>query len=69
MLDYQQRVVDEKEELDTRIQKLATFFETETFKNLDVAEMDRLGRQFTHIRGYSEVLTERIAAFSKDTSG
>lgn len=61
---HQQRVVIEKADLDEKLTKLRAFFGTETFANLDDAEMERLQRQADHMSAYSEVLGERIAAFS-----
>lgn len=46
---HQQRVVTEKAELDEKIGKLRAFFGTETFADLDAAEMERLQRQADHI--------------------
>lgn len=60
---HQQRVVDEKAELDEKLGKLRAFFGTDIFANLEDAEMDRLQRQADHMSAYSGVLGERIAAF------
>jgi hypothetical protein len=63
MQPHQQRVVAEKAELDEKLAKLSTFFNTETFAGLDEAEQERLQRQAGHMAAYSKVLGERIAAF------
>lgn len=63
MQPHQQRVVDEKADLDAKHTALARFFETEIFKNLDEAEQQRLARQIAYMSLYSQVLGERIAAF------
>lgn len=60
---HQQRVVDEKRELDERLEKLNAFFRTPTFHGLDGVEQGRLGRQAGIMMQYSAVLAERIAAF------
>lgn len=60
---HQQRVVDEKAELDERLLKLRGFFNTDTFRALAVEEHDRLFRQANAMDAYSVVLGERIAAF------
>lgn len=60
---YQQRVIDEKVELDAKLGKLRDFFGTVTFIALDVAEKKRLERQSDAMADYSDVLGERIAAF------
>lgn len=64
MQPYQERVIAEKAELDERLAKLRAFFETEAFTELDNAEIERLQRQAVFMSAYSEVLRERIAAFS-----
>ena len=60
---YRERVVVEKQELDGKIEKLADFFKTTIYYNLDIAEKGRMQRQVVLMRGYSNVLGERIAAF------
>lgn len=61
--DYQQRVVDEKTQLDERLTSLRNFFSTETFKGLHTDERRRLARQWWVMTEYSSILGERIAAF------
>lgn len=63
MQPHQERVVTEKTELDERLGKLTSFFETQTFAGLANAEQARLSRQAAVMREYSDVLAERIAAF------
>lgn len=60
---HQQRVVDEKTELDAKLNKLDAFFEN-PISRLDVSERKRLQLQASFMRAYSDVLGERIAAFS-----
>ncbi len=60
---HQQRVVDEKRELDERIAKLHAFQSNPIFKSLPPAEIGRLYRQENAMREYSAVLAERIQAF------
>lgn len=60
---HQQRVVDEKRELDDRREKLNAFFSTSIFHGLPESEQSRLLRQGVAMRTYSEILGERIAAF------
>lgn len=64
MAPHQQRVVDEKAELDDRLGKLTSFFGTEIFAGLDSAEMERLRRQAEVMQEYSDILGQRIAAFT-----
>lgn len=60
---HQQRVVDEKRELDDRREKLMAYFSTPFFPDLPESEQIRLERQAVAMRSYSEILGERIAAF------
>lgn len=60
---HQQRVVDEKRELDVKLEKLVAFFDTETYQELDSEERYRLRRQANAMYSYSKILGERIAAF------
>jgi len=60
---HQQRIVDEKAELDERLAKLMTFTCTPTFAALDEAERNRLAQQAETMAKYSEILGERIEAF------
>jgi len=63
MQPHQERVVAEKTELDSKIEKLDTFRHGDIYHTLTVAERDRLTRQYAHMKDYSNVLGERIAAF------
>lgn len=61
---HQQRVVDERSELDTKIAALFAFIDSSpVFKTLDAAEQERLTRQREFMCAYSNVLKERIEAF------
>ena len=60
---HQQRVVDERRELDERRDKLSAFYSTPIFHGLPESEQSRLLRQGVAMRSYSEILGERIAAF------
>lgn len=65
MKPHQQRVVDEKTELDAKRIKLEAFINNgdgAIFKALDVNEQDRLNRQLIAMNDYFLVLGERIAA-------
>ena len=63
MEDYQQRVVDEKDELDQKLDRLSVFMKGDTFKGLPSEEQSRMDRQLKAMSAYSEILAERIAAF------
>jgi hypothetical protein len=66
MLDYQQRVVDEKIQLDERLEKLREFMKGNFFKKVKEEEQKRMMRQEASMDIYSDVLGERIAAFSQE---
>jgi len=63
MAPHQQRVVDEKTELDAKLEKLDTFGRTELYQTLPADEQGRLNRQHSVMEEYSRILGERIAAF------
>jgi hypothetical protein len=63
MQPHQQRVVDEKTELDEKLKKLDAFGRTELFASLPADEQGRLNRQHSVMEKYSAILGERIAAF------
>lgn len=63
MQDFQKRVIEEKNELDSRIEKLGAFGLSETFAKLPGDEQGRMIRQLAMMEGYSEALGQRIAAF------
>ena len=61
---HQQRVLDEKQDLDLRIARLDEFMRRNpTFTTLDAPERDRLEIQLDLMRDYSGILGERIANF------
>jgi hypothetical protein len=60
---HQQRVVDEKADLDEKIEKLGLFFATPTFTSLPAEEQSRLRQQQHAMTAYSCILRERIEAF------
>lgn len=60
---HQQRVVDEKTELDDKRTKLLAFIESPKFAELPDAERGHLARQADVMREYSIVLGKRIAGF------
>lgn len=61
---HQQRVVDEKEELDAKRSKLGDFIASSPiFANLPSDERGRLVAQFRVMTEYSVILRDRIEAF------
>ena len=62
---HQQRVVDEKTELDKKATALSNFIGlSPIFEKLDPAEQERLREQNDVMWQYSEILGARIAAFT-----
>ena len=64
MQPYQERVVAEKKELDERLAKLKTFLMGAIFQGLTTDEKLRLSKQAKLMKEYSDMLGERIAAFT-----
>ena len=63
MLPHQQRVVDEKSELDEKLAKLSGFFSNPIFAGLAPEEQCRLKSQAYHMSEYSRILGQRIENF------
>lgn len=64
MAPHQQRVVDEKRELDEKAKKLSDFIGSNSmFTEIDPAEQERMTKQCEIMWEYSEILGKRIAAF------
>jgi len=59
---HQQRVVDEHRELTLKLNKLHGVFSTPTFAALDNAEQARMRAQSVFMRGYQDMLEERVEA-------
>lgn len=65
MLPHQQRVINEKADLDDKATKLSNFIGTNPmFDSIDPAEQERLKEQCEIMWQYSEILGQRIKAFS-----
>lgn len=61
---HQQRVVEEKKELDVKIKALQTFIErNEMFYNMSPEEMSDMRRQLCTMETYSQILQRRINRF------
>jgi hypothetical protein len=63
MTDWQQRVIDEKRELDAKLVKLDVFLESGAFKSLDVVDKAVLKDQRVIMFKYSCLLNIRIELF------
>jgi hypothetical protein len=62
-LPHQQRVIDEKTELDMKLIALTSFFSTDIFKGLNQKNQDLLTSQEVAMDEYSQILAERISLF------
>jgi hypothetical protein len=60
---HQQRVVQERDDLQERTTKLDAFIQSPLFKTVDPAEQTRLGRQSALMHDLLLLLNERIAVF------
>jgi hypothetical protein len=64
MLDYQQRVVNEKANLDKLIADLESFLQSDRFRDIkNDYEKERISRQRGIMIAYSNSLNERITHF------
>jgi hypothetical protein len=63
MKPHQERVVQERKDLDEKIDKLDEFIDGEIFKTLPKDEQDRLVVQSAAMTNYSDILYARINAF------
>lgn len=64
MLEYQQRVVDEKAELDKKAKALGAFIgHSSEFEKLNATDQELLKEQNDIMWQYSEILGARIAVF------
>jgi hypothetical protein len=63
MQPHQERVVAERQDLKTKIERLSAFTTSEAFSFVGGEERERLRRQLTAMKQYEEVLGERIGAF------
>lgn len=63
MEEFQQRVVEEKAQLDDKLSRLRPFVLSNRFATLPSGEQYRMNRQLDLMEQYSAVLAQRIAAF------
>lgn len=64
MQPHQQRVVDEKNELGERLEKLLAFIGTDSYKELPEKDKELLFFQSQIMEDYFEVLEQRIELFN-----
>lgn len=63
MEDYQIRVVEEREELQEKINKLVAFNASDAFKKIDTDQRSLLKCQLLAMETYNQILKERIDRF------
>ena len=63
---YQQRVVDEKAELDEKVRKLREFIGSRPFQDLSAEDRNLLKSQAEVMGNYARLLSRRIARFGAD---
>lgn len=63
MQPHQKRVIDEKRELDTKIEALTAFIGTPIYHGLSHQDQFLLRRQLVAMNEYSAILRERIDLF------
>jgi hypothetical protein len=64
---YQERVIEEVNQLQLKINKLADFLNSDKYDSIDDPDV-LLEEQFTHMSEYRRVLNERIKTFSHDNT-
>ena len=64
MQPHQERVIEEKKQLDEKREKLTAFIGGSVYRTLEATEQSRLNRQLEAMSLYSNILGERIAAFA-----
>lgn len=65
MPPYQQRVIDEKAELDKRLSALTEFINNNaTYRNLERTDQYLLSQQQMHMLALSRILFDRISRFT-----
>ena len=60
MSDFKDRLIQEKSDLDGRIEKLTKFLDTDLFQHLSHIERDALTEQLYHMKQYKAVLDARV---------
>lgn len=65
LLPHQQRVIEEKRELDERLAKLLAFFDTKTYNDLQTEDRLLLIAQHTHMTALTMTLAARISRFGR----
>jgi TPP-dependent indolepyruvate ferredoxin oxidoreductase alpha subunit len=59
-MDFYKRLLAEKEELDSKIEKLEQFYNSTKINSIDEAQKDLLGIQLPAMKTYRTILSVRI---------
>lgn len=62
MKDYQKRVINERNDLNTKLERLNAFLD-DNHTNVILDELERLRKQTVVMQQYLEILDKRIEAF------
>lgn len=69
MEDWQQRVIEERDQLEGRVSSLKVFIGSDRFHEIDSVEQGALNKQEQFMDAYLRVLNGRIDRFDKPFSG
>ncbi len=61
MSTFKERLVDEKTQLNEKIEKLEAFTLSENFQKIEAVQMSLLNAQLFAMKTYSQILVERLA--------
>ncbi len=67
--NWQERVIQEKRDLDVRLANLQAFIASDDCTRLDNYARDLLHQQVHYMRAYSQVLANRIELFTEHETG
>jgi hypothetical protein len=65
-MSYYIKLIEEKKELNEKIDKLKSFIDSDKFTEIDPVQMTLLNIQIKAMYTYSQCLLERIARLNKD---
>jgi len=64
-MDFKQRLMDEKQQLDEKLGKLGAFIGTEPFGKADPRQQELLRCQYFTMQTYSDILERRITLLAE----
>lgn len=66
MSTFKERISEEKEQLNEKIEKLEAFTLSENFQKIEAVQMSLLNAQLFAMKTYSQILLERLAWLKED---